>query len=915
MKSLNRTLSLVLVLVMVFGLFGVASASSSTYTDSTSVGTAYAEAVDLLTGIGVVNGTTSTTLEPTGNYTREQAAKVICYLTLGKSTADALACSTAPFTDVAASRWSAGFVQYCVSQGIINGMGDGTFAPEANLTGYQFAKMLLGALGYGKSGEFVGSGWEIAVAKEALGLKIFKGDTLAATNNYITRQQAMLMAANTLFLATVKAKYAYDNGVKYVSEYTTGGASFAATIYGYDSTKTAASDAASALVKVTTTVNGSVGYKWYYKSTSTAVTGFYTAQTVIGSGTIGTSIATMSTYSTTNSYYVADLATAATFYLNGAQITTGVAATGTFVTGTTYYTTAACTTTVDTSAFVAGTTSVASYYVYSTAASLATAEAAIGKGVKVDFVDTNDDTDTAEKVFVTTYRVDVVAAAPVLTTNTADGKSYLFLDLTTTDIGTSGGYTVKASNVTGYTGLVKGDVVLVYATNAGTYNIVKATTFTGSATAASGTSLTIGGTVYKAAANAHASITTYAQGFLNSVAFYTDSYGYLVYAKAVTAVSTDYLYVLESAGYTDTITATGTNKSAVVFKDGSTATITVSSLDGKDYATYGVAIKPAAADAYSYIKNTDGTYALISATEVRSSVGSETADADGAFTQGATVVAGTAPLKTDSTTVYVARNIKTAGAYSIDIAAGAHSATGTTYYTTWTAYTGFANMITASAAQYIAVNGTDGFADIVFVTNYKTTATQTSNVIYLLSNVATAVYKSATVVDYYTFPAIVDGVKTVVKSTSDDATLYNATTNTDGLAYAATGTALASGMLCSVTYSNGYITPGTVVPVTAATFAGVNTLKAATIFNVGTGVTAPENGVITIGTTGYFGYSATTVVFYISADKTTVTVGTAANLSASASATVTGVTEAAGITSPTTLQQNTLKAIFVQANS
>ena len=60
MKSLNRTLSLVLVLVMVFGLMGVASASSSSYTDSTTVGAAYAEAVDVLTGIGVVNGTTST---------------------------------------------------------------------------------------------------------------------------------------------------------------------------------------------------------------------------------------------------------------------------------------------------------------------------------------------------------------------------------------------------------------------------------------------------------------------------------------------------------------------------------------------------------------------------------------------------------------------------------------------------------------------------------------------------------------------------------------------------------------------------------------------------------------------------------------------------------------------------------------
>lgn len=42
----------------------------------------------------------------------------------------------------------------------------------------------------------------------------------------------------------------------------------------------------------------------------------------------------------------------------------GVPATGTYVSGTTYYTTAACTTEVDTSDFVPGTTDVSSYYVY-----------------------------------------------------------------------------------------------------------------------------------------------------------------------------------------------------------------------------------------------------------------------------------------------------------------------------------------------------------------------------------------------------------------------------------------------------------------------------------------------------------------------------------------------------------------------
>lgn len=57
----------------------------------------------------------------------------------------------------------------------------------------------------------------------------------------------------------------------------------------------------------------------------------------------------------------------------------GVQATGTYVAGTTYYTTAACTTEVDTSDFVPGTTDVSSYFVYAK-----TADGANGAFTSVD---------------------------------------------------------------------------------------------------------------------------------------------------------------------------------------------------------------------------------------------------------------------------------------------------------------------------------------------------------------------------------------------------------------------------------------------------------------------------------------------------------------------------------------------------
>ena len=53
---------------------------------------------------------------------------------------------------MAANRWSAGYIGYCVQQGILAGTGNGNFDPEGELTGLAFAKMMLVALGYDAQG-------------------------------------------------------------------------------------------------------------------------------------------------------------------------------------------------------------------------------------------------------------------------------------------------------------------------------------------------------------------------------------------------------------------------------------------------------------------------------------------------------------------------------------------------------------------------------------------------------------------------------------------------------------------------------------------------------------------------------------------------------------------------------------------
>jgi hypothetical protein len=116
---------------------------------------------------------------------------------LGTNAADQLTTATAPFSDVPASKWSAGAIAYCAEREILAGTGDGTFKPEDTLTGYAFAKMLLIALGYDPTAQgYTGSGWALNVAGDAVdaGIDI---SGLVMSNN-LTREQAAEMAYKTL---------------------------------------------------------------------------------------------------------------------------------------------------------------------------------------------------------------------------------------------------------------------------------------------------------------------------------------------------------------------------------------------------------------------------------------------------------------------------------------------------------------------------------------------------------------------------------------------------------------------------------------------------------------------------------------------------------------------------------------------
>ena len=194
---MKKFLSLVLALVMTMSLVTI-SAGAKDFTDADKV--TYTEAVDVLSAVKVIDGYTDGAFKPTTQLNRGQAAKILCNMILGPTTASALKADAAPFKDVAADNTFAAYIAYCAKEGIIDGYTDGTFRPAAPLTGYAFMKLLLGALGYDKDLEgYNGNNWSINVAKRALAIGLDDGlvEDFDGTK-IVTRDEACLFALNTL---------------------------------------------------------------------------------------------------------------------------------------------------------------------------------------------------------------------------------------------------------------------------------------------------------------------------------------------------------------------------------------------------------------------------------------------------------------------------------------------------------------------------------------------------------------------------------------------------------------------------------------------------------------------------------------------------------------------------------------------
>ncbi|MBQ2614064.1 MAG: S-layer homology domain-containing protein [Clostridia bacterium] len=156
MKTSKRILSLLLSVVLLVSCLGTVVLADTTETQKgkftdVAADSLYANAVETLSLLGVINGYPDGSFKPEQNVTRAEFTAMLMrtlnFGSLGSASASAL-----PFTDVDDSdssiNWSIPNINVAYDKGIINGYEDNTFRPKNNVAYEEALKMIVCTLGY-----------------------------------------------------------------------------------------------------------------------------------------------------------------------------------------------------------------------------------------------------------------------------------------------------------------------------------------------------------------------------------------------------------------------------------------------------------------------------------------------------------------------------------------------------------------------------------------------------------------------------------------------------------------------------------------------------------------------------------------------------------------------------------------------
>lgn len=188
----NRLLPFLMAAAMVFTLLAL-PARASQFSDIADPEVSMA--ADVLSALGVVNGTGSGRFSPNGQLTRVQFCKMAIEIMGRGELAEGQKYRTI-FNDVKSTHWGRGYVNLAATMDLGNGVylmrgtGNGSFAPDRSITYQEAVTTLLRVLGYGEEAERY---WPNGAIQTAASLGLDKGLNVKDPAKAITRGQAALL--------------------------------------------------------------------------------------------------------------------------------------------------------------------------------------------------------------------------------------------------------------------------------------------------------------------------------------------------------------------------------------------------------------------------------------------------------------------------------------------------------------------------------------------------------------------------------------------------------------------------------------------------------------------------------------------------------------------------------------------------
>ena len=685
----------------------------------------------------------------------------------------------------------AGYIAYCSQQGIISGYADGTFRPAGTVTGYQFLKMLLGALGYSAANEgFTGANWSVNVAKLASSLELTKSNSSFVGSAALTREEACLYAYNTLKATMV--------------EYDTSGTSI--TVGGTTIT-TGASKASDVKNTSTKTIKNDGLMQFAEK---------YFTDLTLSSSTVddfGRPANTWKNGSTKIGTY-ADNSDLIATYQGKVELGTLYSLVGKTVYNELVAKTADLTYYIDGASQTIG--AISTYFVKDSTSKLG------GNGDTVEVY--LDDDDNVTIVVVNEYLLQATA-------DYSSSKETLSVSAVNTNM-TLASSTISNDDVT-VSSFKNEDYILATATvSNGRYTIQSAKaadTITGTVSAFNNNSdatapsnVTLGGTKYSYSAKAYDISNAIDYSIGDDATVVLDSQGNIIYVKDVVATTTNYVFIKEAADKSLSSDAAAT----AIFADGTTKEITIKKAVtalNTSYTSFNAADTTALAAVtnrwFTYSTDDNGKYTL---TYVGKATNYSQDDVTTIVANSATVVANataafTTGLKGNSDTIFVVldkdndltaytgvANVPTIKNPSSGIEDGTNNVD--VYATVKSGYAKFV-FIDASLASVID-DSTGSSEDYIFVMNLKNQSYSSTDMttLYVYNAIVANGTEATTITTNYSLGTAVYTLYNKVKTNSKDYITGMTVVDSSNSKYAKnTFTATSSD---NVTYSSGTMTLG-----------------------------------------------------------------------------------------------------------